>query len=108
MNKIENLIKQHCPDGVEFKKLGEVCDMLRGVRVTKRNLIENGKYPVVSGGVGYMGYLDKYNRESNTITIAQYGTAGFVKWQMERFWANDICFSLLPDTDLINNTRWRN
>ena len=41
MNKIENLIKQHCPDGVEFKKLGEVCDMLRGVRVTKRNLIED-------------------------------------------------------------------
>lgn len=68
MNKIENLIKQHCPDGVEFKKLGEVCDMLRGVRVTKRNLIENGKYPVVSGGVGYMGSLDKYNREANTIT----------------------------------------
>ena len=24
MSKIEELIKQHCPDGVEFKKLGDV------------------------------------------------------------------------------------
>ena len=30
MNKIETLIKQHCPDGVEFKKLGEVCEFRNG------------------------------------------------------------------------------
>jgi type I restriction enzyme S subunit len=103
MNKIEKLIQQHCPNGVEFKELGEVCDISRGVRVTKKDLIENGKYPVVSGGIGYMGYFDKYNRESNTVTIAQYGTAGFVKWQTEQFWANDVCFSVLPNKELINN-----
>jgi hypothetical protein len=25
MNKIENLIQQHCPNGVEFKALGDIC-----------------------------------------------------------------------------------
>lgn len=26
MSKIEELIQQYCPDGVEFVKLGEVCE----------------------------------------------------------------------------------
>ena len=25
MNKIEELIKEYCPDGVEYKELGEIC-----------------------------------------------------------------------------------
>ncbi len=88
---------------VIFKRLGDVCDMIRGVRVTKRDLIPNGKYPVVSGGTGYMGYINDYNREATTITIAQYGTAGYVKWQEQRFWANDVCFSVLPNEEIVIN-----
>ncbi len=30
MNKIEQLIKQFCPDGVEFKKTGDVCEVTEG------------------------------------------------------------------------------
>ncbi|MBS7362286.1 MAG: hypothetical protein KIH03_00595 [Paludibacteraceae bacterium] len=30
MNKIEKLIKELCPNGVEWKKLGEVCTIVRG------------------------------------------------------------------------------
>ena len=30
MNKIEKLIEQYCPDGVEYKTLGEVTDILNG------------------------------------------------------------------------------
>ena len=63
---------------VEWKTLGEVCEIIRGVRVTKKDLIVDGQYPVVSGGTGYMGYINKYNREENVITIAQYGSAGYV------------------------------
>jgi type I restriction enzyme S subunit len=102
MNKIQQLIAEHCPNGVEFKKLSEVCEIKRGVRVTKNNLISNGKYPVVSGGTGYMGYINEYNRDAETITIAQYGTAGYVKWQTEKFWANDICFSVIPFGSIVN------
>ena len=89
-------------ENVEWKKLGEVAKIIRGVRVTKNNLKDNGGYPVVSGGTGYMGYLDEYNREANTITIAQYGTAGYVKLQTERFWANDVCFSVYPNEKVDN------
>ncbi|MCX8482805.1 MAG: restriction endonuclease subunit S, partial [Crocinitomicaceae bacterium] len=88
---------------VEWKPLGELSEIIRGVRITKKELLNKGKYPVVSGGTGYMGYTDQYNREENTITIAQYGTAGYVKWQPVRFWANDICYSVNPNIEIINN-----
>ncbi|NMW85800.1 restriction endonuclease subunit S [Peptoniphilus sp. AGMB00490] len=98
MSKIDELLKN---EKVEWKKLGEVCEIVRGIRVTKKDLVENGKYPVVSGGIGYMGYIDKQNRDENTITIAQYGTAGYVSWQKEKFWANDVCFSVYPDEKVL-------
>ncbi|ANH48294.1 restriction endonuclease subunit S [Helicobacter pylori] len=102
MNKIEKLLQTLAPDGVGFRKLGEVCEIIRGKRVTKKEILDKGKYPVVSGGIGFMGYLNEYNREENTITIAQYGTAGFVNWQNQKFWANDVCFSVIPNETLIN------
>ncbi len=102
MHKIERLLQTLAPKGVEFKKLGEVCEIIRGKRVTKKEILDKGKYPVVSGGIGFMGYLNEYNREENTITIARCGTAGFVNWQNQKFWANDDCFSVIPKETLIN------
>ncbi len=102
MHKIERLLQTLALKGVEFRKLGEVCEIIRGKRVTKKEILDKGKYPVVSGGIGFMGYLNEYNREENTITIAQYGTAGFVNWQNQKFWANDVCFSVIPKETLIN------
>ncbi len=100
--RLKTLLQTLAPKGVEFRKLGEVCEIIRGKRVTKKEILDKGKYPVVSGGIGFMGYLNEYNREENTITIAQYGTAGFVNWQNQKFWANDVCFSVIPKETLIN------
>ncbi len=100
--RLKTLLQTLAPKGVEFRKLGEVCEIIRGKRVTKKEILDKGKYPVVSGGIGFMGYLNEYNREKNTITIAQYGTAGFVNWQNQKFWANDVCFSVIPKETLIN------
>ncbi|EJB65207.1 restriction endonuclease subunit S [Helicobacter pylori] len=100
--RLKQLLHTLAPKGVEFRKLGEVCEIIRGKRVTKKEILDKGKYPVVSGGIGFMGYLNEYNREENTITIAQYGTAGFVNWQNQKFWANDVCFSVIPKETLIN------
>jgi type I restriction enzyme S subunit len=43
---------------VQWKPLGELAEIIRGVRVTKKDLLADGKYPVVSGGTGYMGYIN--------------------------------------------------
>ncbi|HAX95291.1 MAG TPA: restriction endonuclease subunit S [Prolixibacteraceae bacterium] len=102
MNKVEELIGQLCPEGVEFKALGDCASILRGRRVTKSELNPDKKYPVYSGGVTPMGYFDKYNQSPNTITVVKYGTAGFVNFIKENFWANDVCYCVKPSDTLVN------
>ncbi len=94
MNSLEKLIAKHCPVGVEHRPVGDVCIIQRGERITKSNLTTNGKYDVISGGVGPLGRYDQYNRKGGTITISQYGTAGYVAWQAKCFWANDVCYTV--------------
>ncbi len=42
MNKINKLINELCPDGVEFRELGTCASIKRGKRVTKSEL-DSGK-----------------------------------------------------------------
>ena len=96
MSKVEELLAKYNPNGVFQSDLREVSSIIRGKRVTKRDVKESGDYPVISGGESPMGYYDTFNREANTITIAQYGAAGYVDFQKNKFWANDVCYSILP------------
>ncbi|PAF44318.1 restriction endonuclease subunit S [Helicobacter sp. 11S02596-1] len=89
-------------ENVEWKPLGEVAEIKRGRRVTKSELIPDGTYPVYSGGVTPMGRYNKSNQDKNTITIVKYGTAGFVNFITEEFWANDVCYCVIPQSTLIN------
>ncbi|GAA8438999.1 restriction endonuclease subunit S [Helicobacter pylori] len=91
------------PSNWQKVRLGDIAEIKRGVRITKNELDVFGKYPVVSGGVGFLGYTNNFNRYENTITIAQYGTAGYVNFQKNKFWANDICFCVYPNKDVIKN-----
>ncbi|GAA7436840.1 restriction endonuclease subunit S [Helicobacter pylori] len=84
-------------------RLGDIAEIKRRVRITKNELDVFGKYPVVSGGVGFLGYTNNFNRYENTITIAQYGTAGYVNFQKNKFWANDVCFCVYPNKNVIKN-----
>ncbi|GAA8328245.1 hypothetical protein HpHA55_05010 [Helicobacter pylori] len=91
------------PKAWQRVRLGDIAEIKRGVRITKNELDVFGKYPVVSGGVGFLGYTNNFNRYENTITIAQYGTAGYVNFQKNKFWANDICFCVYHNKDVIKN-----
>ena len=96
MNKIEELIAELCPEGVEFKALKDVALVSRGKRLTKRQLDPSGRFPVYSGGVTPMGYYGENNQSANTVTIVKYGTAGFVNYITSDFWANDVCYCIKP------------
>ncbi len=91
------------PSNWQKVRLGDIAEIKRGVRITKNELDVFGKYPVVSGGVGFLGYTNNFNRYENIITIAQYGTAGYVNFQKNKFWANDVCFCIYPNKDIIKN-----
>ena len=43
MNKIEKLIEELCPQGVEFKALGEVADYVRGLTYSKKDEVQSGE-----------------------------------------------------------------
>ncbi|WQY82533.1 restriction endonuclease subunit S [Helicobacter pylori] len=96
-------LKTPLPKAWQRVRIGDIAEIKRGVRITKNELDVFGKYPVVSGGVGFLGYTNNFNRYENTITIAQYGTAGYVNFQKNKFWANDICFCVYPNKDVIKN-----
>lgn len=93
MSKLQELIKQHCPNGVEYKKLGELISIYTGVQFNKRDMSDKGTYPVINGGVNPSGFIENNNEEASTITISQGGaSAGYVAWQYQPFWAGAHCF----------------
>ena len=102
MSKIDDLIKELCPDGVEFLDLANCSSIKRGKRVTKSDLDQGAPFPVYSGGIKPMGYYRAYNQSKNTITVVKYGTAGFVNFIKEDFWANDVCYCIIPKESLVN------
>lgn len=102
MSRIEELINRLCPDGVEFKKLGEICTIKTGKGITKANAVHGGIYPIISGGQSPMGYYSEWNRDAYTITISRVGAyAGFVNYIKEKFYLNDKCFSIIPSKENI-------
>ncbi len=102
MSKVTDLLEKYNSNGVELFDLKKVCNIIRGNRVTKRDVKDFGDYPVISGGQSPMGYFDSYNRDANTITVAQYGAAGYVDFQKNKFWANDVCYSIIPFESIEN------
>ena len=80
MIEVERIIKDLCPDGVEYKPLSEVSIMQRGTSVTKNNIVA-GDIPVISGGKEPAYYCNIANREGETITVAGSGAgAGYLQY----------------------------
>ena len=105
MSKLERLIQQYCPDGVEWKPLGEVCDSLnKGTLTTSKLVKSNGhNYPVINSGRELYGYYSKYNNEGDALTIAARGEyAGFVSYFSERFWAGGLCYPYRANTPTVS------
>lgn len=85
MNKLDELIQTLCPDGVEYKLLGEVCTIKTG-KLNANAKKENGEYPfftcdenpykidtyafdttaiIISGNGSKVGHVNKYSGKFN-------------------------------------------
>ncbi|KNX46339.1 restriction endonuclease subunit S [Helicobacter pylori] len=95
MHKIERLLQTLAPKGVEFRKLGEVCDFQKGKSITKK-AVTLGKVPVISGGRQPAYYHNEANRSGETIAISSSGVyAGYISyWDIPVFLADS--FSVSP------------
>jgi len=98
MNKIEQLIEELCPQGVEFKALGEVATIQRGKRLVKSQLEESGNYAVYQNSMTPLGYYHESNVKSDTTFIISAGAAGEIGHSDADFWAaDDVYFFITPD-----------
>ncbi len=95
MTHIEQMIQDMCPNGVEFKTLGEVCEMKRGSTITA-NQAEDGDIPVIAGGQKPAYFHNQSNREGKNITVAGSGAyAGYVAYWEQPIFVSDA-FTVTP------------
>lgn len=102
MSKLKELIDKYCPNGVEYKPLGDkdVSIMQRGTSLTKKDATE-GIYPVISGGKTPAFYCNLSNRNGETITVAGSGAgAGYVQYWNEPIFVCDA-FSIKGADDVL-------
>ena len=90
MSKLEELIEQYCPDGVEYMRLGDTAQVCRGTRVVKSQLTEVG-YPVYQNCLTPMGYFENTNCPKGTTFVICGGAAGNIGYTDVDCWAADDC-----------------
>ena len=76
-------------------KLGQVVEIVKGKQVNGTELLEQGDYYVMNGGMLPSGWLNKYNTEANTISISEGGNScGYVQYNTSPYWSGGHCYSL--------------
>lgn len=100
MSKIDTLIKELCPNGVKFRSIGEVTNLVRGEHMTKDLAIE-GPYPVVSASREPMGLHKDFNNSGSAVTVSSHGAyAGFVAFWPGKIWLGNNVFLFETATEL--------
>jgi len=110
MNKIEQLIEELCPQGVEFRALGEVCIINAGGDLPKNYIKGQDKpskefqYPIYSNGSdekALYGYTDNYKINDEAVTISARGTIGYHSVRSAKFTPIVRLITLIPSIKII-------
>lgn len=100
MSRLQELIQRLCPDGVEYKPLGDVCTFKRGDTLSSKDAVK-GEIPVMAGGQKPSCYHNTPNRIGETIVVAGSGAyAGFVTYWNIPVFVSDA-FSVHPNGSLL-------
>ena len=104
--RILEFIKQNC-ENVEFRALGEVCEIKRGRVISKDYLSKHqGSYPVYSSQTandGIFGLIDTYDFDGDYVTWTTDGQyAGTVFYRTGKFNITNVCGLLKNKIDDLN------
>lgn len=88
MSRIDDLIAEHCPAGVELKRLGDIVRIKNG---KDHKSLGNGKFPVYGSG-GIMRYADAYAYNKPSVLIPRKGSLGNLFFVDVPFWTVDTIF----------------
>ncbi|MFP6247894.1 restriction endonuclease subunit S [Helicobacter pylori] len=84
-------------------RLGDICEIVKGQQINKISLNNTDKYPVINGGIDFLGYTNKFNVSKNTIAISEGGTCGYVRFMSSNFWSGGHNYSLQKISNKVNN-----
>ncbi len=95
MSKLESLIAELCPDGVEYLELSSVVNILDNLRkpITKKDRI-GGIYPYY-GANGIQDYIDDYIFDGTYILMGEDGSVirsdntPVLSWAVGKIWVNN-------------------
>lgn len=95
MSRLEELIQQYCPDGVEYKRLEECCQILDNKRkpITKGSRVA-GEYPYY-GANGVQDYVADYIFDGKYVLVGEDGSVitpsgnPVVNWAEGKIWVNN-------------------
>ena len=106
MSRLSEMIKKLCPDGVEYKKLSEVCEILDSQRkpVTKKDRT-TGPYPYY-GANGIQDYVDEFIFDGTFLLLGEDGSVvtehgcPVVHWATGKIWVNNHAHILKEKEEL--------
>ena len=98
MSKLEKLIEELCPNGVEYKFLEKVAKISNG---KDHKHLENGEIPVYGSG-GIMRYVNQYIYNEVSVLIPRKGSIGNIFYVDTPFWSVDTIFYTKIDLSQIN------
>ena len=97
MNRIERMLQELCPEGVEYKKLGDVVTIKNGKNYKH---LGKGNIPLYGSG-GIMAYVDDFVYETPTVLIPRKGSLGNLFYVDTPFWNVDTIFYTVIDTEQV-------
>ncbi len=105
-SRIEKVIAELCPEGVEFKELGEVVKILDSQRkpVTKSQRT-GGEYPYY-GANGIQDYVDDYIFDGTFILLGEDGSvinkdgSPVLNWAIGKIWVNNHAHILAEKSEI--------
>jgi type I restriction enzyme S subunit len=97
MGRIDELIAELCPEGVEFKRLGDIVRIKNG---KDHKTLGDGEFPVYGSG-GIMRYADTYAYNKPSVLIPRKGSLGNLFFVDVPFWNVDTIFYTEIDEEQI-------
>lgn len=95
MSRINKLIRKLCPNGVEYKKLEDCCNILDNKRKPiSKGMRKMGEYPYY-GANGIQDYISDYIFDGKYVLVGEDGSVQtpngtpIVNWAIGKIWVNN-------------------
>lgn len=102
MSQLQKMIQRLCSNGVEFKKLGQICRTITTGKLNANAMVKNGKYPFFTCDA-QPSQIDTYAYDTEAILISGNGSSiGHINYYKGKFNAYQRTYILANFNSTIN------